>query len=152
MKQCRNNVFETNSSSVHAISISKDGLEPSKLYLDENDKIIVELGSFGCNDELTTQDEKLSYLMTCMYYIYPNIPDKNSRVYLYESIKNVICKYADADDIILTNIDGAYIDHQSAPYDTSDLIINIYDEDSIIDFIFNKYITVKMYRDERRVI
>ena len=40
-----------------------------------------------------------------------------------------------------------YIDHQSAPYDTGDLIINIYDEDSIINFIFNKYVTVKMYRD-----
>lgn len=140
-------MFETNSSSVHAISISKDGLEPSKLYVDGNDKITVELGSFGCNSELITQDEKLSYLMTCMYYIYPNIPDKNSRVYPYEDIKNVICKYAKADDIILTNIDDAYIDHQSAPYDMGDLIINIYDEDSIINFIFNKYVTVKMCRD-----
>lgn len=147
MKQIRDNVFETNSSSVHAISISKDGLEPSKLYVDKNDKITVELGSFGCNGELTTQNEKLSYLMTCMYYIYPDIPDKNSRVYPYEGIKNVICKYANADDIILTNINDAYIDHQSVPYDTGDLIINIYDEDSIINFIFNKYITVKMYKD-----
>lgn len=147
MRQCRGNVFETNSSSVHAISISKDGLEPSKLYVDENDKITVELGSFGCDGELTTQDEKLSYLMTCMYYIYPDIPDKNSRVYPYEQVKKVICEYANIDDIILTNIDDAYIDHQSAPDDTGDLIINIYDEDSIINFIFNKYITIKMYRD-----
>lgn len=147
MKQCRNNVFETNSSSVHAISINKDGLEPSKLYVNKNDEIVVELGSFDCNGELTTQYEKLSYLMTCMYYICPNIPDKNSRVYFYEQVKEVICEYADAEDIILTNIDNAYIDHQSVPYDTDDLIINIYDEESIVDFIFNKYITLKMYRD-----
>ena len=85
--------------------------------------------------------------MTCMYYIYPNIPDRNSHVYHYELVKEVICEYANADDIVLTNIDNAYIDHQSAPYDTGDLIINIYDEDSIINFIFNKYVTVKMYRD-----
>lgn len=147
MKQCRNNVFETNSSSVHAISISKDGLEPSRLKKNKNNKIVVKLGTFDCCGELTTQNEKLSYLMTCMYYIYPDIPDKNSCVYPYEGIKNVICKYANADDIILTNIDDAYIDHQSVPYDTGDLIINIYDEDSIINFIFNKYVTVKMYRD-----
>lgn len=147
MRQCRNNVFETNSSSVHTISISKDGLEPSKLYVNENDEITVKLGLFDCNGELTTQDEKLSYLMTCMHYIYPNISDKNSHVYLYEQVKEVICEYANAEDIMLTNIDNAYIDHQSVPYDTDDLIINIYDEESIIDFIFNKYITVKMYRD-----
>ncbi len=147
MKQCRDNVFETNSSSVHAISISKDGLEPSRLKKNKNNKIVVKLGTFECCEELTAQNSKLSYLMTCMYYIYPDISDKNSRVYPYESIKNVICKYANADDIILTNIDDAYIDHQSVPYDTGDLIINIYDENSIIDFIFNKYITVKMYRD-----
>lgn len=148
MKQCRDNVFETNSSSVHAISISKDGLEPSRLKKNKNNEIVVELGTFECCGELTTQNEKLSYLMTCMYYIYPDdIPDKNSRVYPCENIKDVICKYTNADGIVLTNIDGAYIDHQSAPYDTSDLIINIYDEDSIINFIFNKYITVKMYKD-----
>lgn len=147
MKQCRGNVFETNSSSVHAISISKDGLEPSKLYVDKNDKITVELGSFDCNGELTTQDEKLSYLMTCMYYIYPNISDKNSYVYWYEQVKDIICEYADAEDIVLTNIYDAYIDHQSIPYNIGDLIINIYDEDSIINFIFNKYVTLKMYRD-----
>ena len=147
MKQCRDNVFETNSSSVHAISISKDGLEPSRLKKNKNNEIVVKLGTFEFCGELTAQNSKLSYLMTCMYYIYPDISDKNSRVYPYESIKNVICKYANADDIILTNIDDAYIDHQSAPYDTGDLIINIYDEDSIINFIFNKYVTVKMYRD-----
>lgn len=147
MKQCRNNIFETNSSSVHAISISKDGLEPSRLKKNKNNEIVVELGAFDCRGKLITQNEKLSYLMTCMYYVYPDISDKNSRVYPYEGIKKVICKYAKADDIILTNIDDAYIDHQSAPYDRDDLIINIYDEDSIIDFIFNKYITIKMYRD-----
>lgn len=147
MKQCRNNVFETNSSSVHVISISKNGLEPRKLKKNKNNEIVVKLGTFGCCGELTTQSEKLSYLMTCMYYIYPDIPDKNSRVYPYEWVKKVICKYTKAEGIILTNIDDAYIDHQSAPYDVDDLIINIYDEDSIIDFIFNKYVAVKMYRD-----
>lgn len=147
MKQCRNNVFETNSSSVHAISISKDGLEPSRLKKNKNNEIVVKLGTFECCGELTTQNEKLSYLMTCMYYICPDISDKDSHIYPCENIKDVICKYANADGIVLTNIDDAYIDHQSAPYDTGDLIINIYDENSIIDFIFNKYITVKMYRD-----
>lgn len=127
--------------------LAKTDLNQVDLKKNKNNEIVVKLDTFECCGELTTQNEKLSYLMTCMYYIYPDIPDKNSRVYPYEGIKDIICKYANADDIILTNIDDACINHQSAPYDTGDLIINIYDEDSIIDFIFNKYVTVKMYRD-----
>ena len=41
MKQCRNNVFETNSSSVHTISISKDGLDPRRLKKYKNNDIVV---------------------------------------------------------------------------------------------------------------
>lgn len=147
MKQSRNNVFETNSSSVHAISINKSGLEPSKLTKDKNNNIVVRLGFFSCDGELTTQNEKMSYLMTSMYYVCPDITLENNRNYTYEIVKDTICTYANASDIVLTGVGDAYIDHQSLPRDDSDLIINVYDEETIIDFIFNKYVTVKMYRD-----
>lgn len=38
MKQVRNGVFETNSSSVHAISIDSSGREPSQFQLNEHGK------------------------------------------------------------------------------------------------------------------
>ena len=46
MKQTRKDVFETNSSSVHTLQISKDGLEPSELKLNKDGNIEVEFGEF----------------------------------------------------------------------------------------------------------
>lgn len=147
MKQCRNNVFETNSSSVHTISISKDGLEPSKLYVNENDEIIVELGRFTDYGELITQDEKLSYLMTCIYYIEPSIVKNCDYCSDYTYVKDAICEYTGTEKIVIINVDDAYIDHQSVPDYADDIIIDIYDKDAIINFVFNKYVTLKMSRD-----
>lgn len=147
MKQCRNNVFETNSSSVHTISVSKDGLEPSKLQMNENDEIIVELGRFTDYGKLVTQEEKLSYLITCMYYVEPAIVRGYDYCSGYGYVKDVICEYADAEGIVITNVDDAYIDHQSAPDYADDIIVDIYDKDAIINFVFNKYVTLKMSRD-----
>lgn len=147
MKQCRNNIFETNSSSVHTISISKDGLEPSKLQMNENDEIIVELGRFTDYGKLVTQEEKLSYLITCMYYVEPAIVGNYDYCLWYDCVKDAVCEYADAEDIVITNVDDAYIDHQSVPNFASDIIIDIYDKDSVIDFVFNKYVALKMSRD-----
>ena len=147
MKQCRNNVFETNSSSVHTISISKDGLEPSKLQMNENSEIVVELGRFTDYGKLVTQEEKLSYLITCMYYVEPTIVRDYDYCPWYDCVKDAICEYADAEDIVITNVDDAYIDRQSAPNFASDIIIDIYDKDSVIDFVFNKYVALKISRD-----
>ena len=61
--QIRKSVFETNSSSVHSISIAKYSHT-------ENDKIVLEarLGEFGWEHELYTEPcEKLSYLWTAVY-------------------------------------------------------------------------------------
>lgn len=147
MKQCRNNVFETNSSSVHTISISKDGLEPSKLQTNKNNEIIVKLGFFDCSGELITQEEKLSYLMTCIYYIEPSIVEDCDYCSGYTYVKDAICEYTGAEKIVITNVDDAYIDHQSVPNYADDIIVDIYDKDAIINFVFNKYVTLKMSRD-----
>ena len=70
MKQVRNGVFETNSSSVHAISIDSSGREPSQFRLNEQGKIEISFGSFGRESRTYySQYNKLSYLMTCLYYI-----------------------------------------------------------------------------------
>lgn len=69
MKQLRKNIFETNSSSTHSVTINgKDKYEWDALsgYVDDEDgKIHVELGEFGWGyDEYEDAYMKLSYLLT----------------------------------------------------------------------------------------
>lgn len=143
MQQVRINIFETNSSSVHSLVIDKSGREPSKFKLNQHGKIEVSFGSFGSEYEIyNTQYSKLSYLMTCLYYIAGYDINAIYDNYQFHYIESTICDYTGATGItILEDIDP-YLDHQSIPaYDIS--IINSWDKDEIIDFIFNKYVSLK---------
>lgn len=142
-RKIRNNVFETNSSSVHSITISKEGREPSKLEKDKDGYIKIDFGTFDKDYHIyDTQYDKLSYLITCFYYLSGydicNIYDN----YEYKELEKIICNYADAKGIRIINKEEPYIDHQSQPYNYMDFI-NIYDEDEVIDFVFNKYAALK---------
>ena len=146
MKQIRKGVFETNSSSVHTLSISRDGLEPSNLVLNKDGNIEVEFAEFG-KDEMIydTQYEKLQYLLSFIAYssgLYYG--DASDLAELYErydfrDVCDTICEYAGAKDIIIVGNKEAYIDHQSM----YDCVISLYDEDEIINFVFNKHIALK---------
>lgn len=141
MKQIRRDVFETNSSSVHTLQISKDGLEPSELKLNKDGNIEVELGEFGKNYMIyNTQYEKLQYLISfiaygCYYYdleeLYKN--------YDFMTVRNAVCEYTGANDIIVVGEAEAHIDHQSA----DECVINLWNSDAIINFIFNKYVALE---------
>lgn len=151
----RENIFESNSSSVHTLSISKDGREPSRLKVDKDEYIICELKYyFGKNYEIySEQSEKLAYLVTCCYYLNHYSLEDIHLNYEFKLIERAICKYAGAKGIKVALLEGvneeeAYwnedfgIDHQSQPYDGIE-IIDIYNENSIIDFVFNKYISLQ---------
>lgn len=146
MKQIRNGLFETNSSSVHTLSISKDGLEPSKLKLNKNGNIEVEFAEFG-KDYMVydTQYEKLQYLLSFIAYesgyYYCDVSDLEELYehYNFRTIRDAVCEYAGANDIVIVGEDNAYIDHQSA----DDCVVNLWDEDEIINFVFNKYAALK---------
>ena len=66
MKQIiRHGVFETNSSSTHSLSIQSGNVRPFNLPLDDDGYIIAEFGEFGWGyEELITQEQKFSYLLT----------------------------------------------------------------------------------------
>lgn len=72
MKQIRNNVFETNSSSTHSIAISHKnsyyyGENCLERYLDYDNKIHVEFGEFGWEVEhYSLPYEKLQYIVTML--------------------------------------------------------------------------------------
>lgn len=143
-KQIRISVFETNSSSVHSLVISSDGREPSEFELNKNGEIEVDFGEFGKDEQLYyTQYDKLSYLITCLYYTSrgwdaENIYDS----FEFKSIEKAVCKYTGASGIKILGKQEACIDHQSQPYGCIE-IIDSYDEEAVIDFVFNKYISLR---------
>lgn len=145
-KIIRTNTFETNSSSVHSLSISSEGRESSEFELNEDGMIEISFGEFGKDERLySSQYDKLSYLITCLYYLNGTIDD------IYDSwnfrhIKDAVCKYAGAKGIKILEHPDPYIDHQSVPEGWIE-IIDIYDEDAVINFVFNKYVSLKTDSD-----
>ena len=139
----RKDTFETNSSSVHSLVISSEGREPSNLPVNDDGYIEVEFGQFGKDYHIyTEQKDKLSYLITCTYYLSHSFnPYDIYDSWTFKHINDVICKYTGAKGIKIIGNTEPYLDHQSQPY--SDIeIINFY-EDEIINFVFNKYVSLK---------
>ena len=141
MKQVRKNVFETNSSSVHTLQISKDGLEPSELKLNKDGNIEIEFGEFEKDYRIyNTQYEKLQYLISFIAYNYGYYYDLGDLYenYDFTTVRDAVCEYTGANDIIVVGETQPHIDHQSA----DECVIRLYD-DEIINFIFNKYVVLK---------
>ena len=145
-RNIRRGVWETNSSSVHTISIDKSGLEPSELPI-KNGKIQIDFGSFDKEEKYySSQYDKLSYLITCCYYICGYGLEDIYECWTFRDIERIVCKYAGADGIEILNKAEPYIDHQSRP--ESDIeIINMYHDEEIINFVFNRYISLKTESD-----
>jgi len=138
----RNQVFETNSSSVHTIIFSNDGLEPSNLPVKDG-MIQIDFGKFGKElNYYNSQYDKLSYLITCLYYLSSFGYDDIYNTYLFKEIQNTVCEYAGANGIEIIGDVEPSIDHQSQPYDDIELV-NVYDKEELINFIFNKNILLK---------
>ena len=67
MQTIRKSVFETNSSSVHSLTVKKNDmvLKPYKMDLNYENKLVLEFGEYGWGyDTLTTVFDKLCYLLT----------------------------------------------------------------------------------------
>lgn len=142
MIKIRKNMFETNSSSVHSIVYSKEGLEDSKLYKNPDGYIIASYGVFDKDRRYyDSQNDKLSYLLTQIFYLAGGWNPDIRYDYRFETLEKIVCDYADADGIIIDLSTEPYIDHQSIP--EWDTIINLWDENEVINFIFNKNIMLK---------
>lgn len=144
----RTKTWETNSSSVHSLIIDESGLEPCNIPRNEENELIVDFGKFGKDGEIyTSQSDKLSYLLTCMahsnggwYHGVRAVKDS----WVYHMIEEHICKYADADGIYIPDEVEPEIDHQSMPQYSDDFngVCNPYSYTSVINFVFNKYISL----------
>jgi len=141
-KTIRNGLFETNSSSVHTLVYKDQSLSPSRLPIKDG-KVIAHFGHFGKDFEYyETQEEKLSYLLTCLTYSCGSTWDADPRERLYEDLyyrdlERVVCEYAGANGIEIINDVVPEIDHQSQPEYYGSCELFPYTEENFKNFIFN---------------
>lgn len=143
MLQIRRNVFETNSSSSHSITINNDALVSNEIPIVEDWEIcdgeptmLVELDGFCSWCDHESQMEKLAYLIMQIAYIldleyangwYGSKEDiEVAREKLYESdefkeLEDIICDYAGCKHIRLREDTEGYIDHDSVVEDIHEL-------------------------------
>lgn len=150
-KKIRRFVFETNSSSVHTLQISKDGMSPSELKIRKRDGMIrVPLKYWGRESaEYTSQLDKLSYICTRAWCAnvgaWTNHVDNENKNYVLGMIEDAICDYTGAKGIELYIPKGEEpgFDHQTAPEYSDDMngFCNAWNSDSIQNFVFNKYVS-----------
>lgn len=152
----RRGVWETNSSSVHSLSVSNKGMRKCKLRPREDGYIHVKVRYWGLNLEyFPNQKDKLSYLLTCVAYCcgcgngyedYGQYYDDYRFKYIEEAVRHYYEETtgkADCLGIRVDNLKDAQIDHQSVPECGDIPFVNVWDEKSIQNFIFNSYISLK---------
>jgi hypothetical protein len=107
MIKVRRNVFETNSSSMHSLSISKDKQNQDD-SLGKDETLFIELGEYCWGyDELHTAGEKLNYVLTEIHY---NVINKAA----LDIVKDLVLQKTGCDIEIENYNDGNFwIDHQS---------------------------------------
>lgn len=143
-QQIRHNVFETNSSSTHSISIApgnEELLMDTSLKPDENGNVILQGGEFGWDyDSYYDAQSKASYMA-----IYASCWSGDKKEEFIEKLKRVIIEQTGAKDVLFNfteeydSKDGknwSYIDHQSV--DSEDYHWVFDDEETLRQFIFNR--------------
>lgn len=168
-RQVRRNVFETNSSSTHSISICNGSLDDNYMYVNENDnKIHIEFGEFGWEiDSYTEQNNKLSYLVTMLVETEGrglSTPEELFETEGYKTINEEISNYCKCDGIHIDSKlesrsyrykdnaeyyldhDG-YIDHQSTEDYESVKDFLEQNNTNVIDFVFNTSVVVNTDND-----
>ena len=142
--QIRKNVFETNSSSTHAVSIFRG----SNYIIPE--KIVICPGEFGWECETySCPEDKLSYLYTwilskCNSYEYNEVTEKYDEHYDYDKLKDYQYRLksklleAGVKEVEFEKCNGwsedGYIDHSEDLYN-EDLEAIL--EDYFLDYVFN---------------
>ncbi|WP_373261977.1 hypothetical protein [Hungatella hathewayi] len=158
MIKIRQSVFETNSSSIHSLSLAKDGFEKCNIPI-KRKKIdgkfrrflVVKLSRFGKDYHVyTEQSEKFSYLVTLSYLLDGGYDVENmQQSYAYKRMEEEICKYCKCDGIMVDDmsLDDAEIDHQTiTDYSSiSDFIYNMGVD--YVTFVFNKHAELKTDSD-----
>ena len=158
----RNKVFETNSSSVHTVTIAADDVREKPNFLGETCKL--DFREFGWDGDCSTWRSKLAYLAQLVFECIPWEEKKNNNASMcddkislgnalnmlesnqeYRHLKDIVCNWINADDLTWSGC--GYIDHQSyEDYKNLDDWLKDHgldSDDKILDFIFgDSYIEI----------
>lgn len=168
-RQIRRNVFETNSSSMHSLTIKKGKTNSSNLYIGNDNKVEIDFGEFGweiCN--YSNQYSKLQYILTmcaCTEGHSCITPEEFYETDGFKSISNAIASHCNCDGIRIKDgclrtkhenyysnedyldFDG-YIDHQSCEdYSSVADFLEQNNISSVEEFVFNDGIIVHTDND-----
>lgn len=169
-RQIRRGVFETNSSSVHSITIIKDTIDSNKMAINDDGLIEVDAGEFGWGVERhRDQYTKLSYLVMMaletegsecetveQFYETEGFQKINSEIASYCACKGVTVpglkiekhSYKDSknEDRFYIDHDG-YIDHQSCEdYGSLQEFLDS-NNVGVIEFVFNSSLILEISND-----
>lgn len=165
--QIRNKVWETNSSAVNSLCWSPKGAERNHLTVHEDGYVHVILDRFYDTDyhQFFTQKEKLKYIVTWIYHYYNfNVKEKDEW-YLWNLFILEFCKYVNThpskrnNNIECQGISVSlklgedsydYLNHQlidSYIHDGGNCVVNLWNPEECVSFIFNKYIGVETNSD-----
>jgi hypothetical protein len=132
----RSNVFETNSSSVHSIVYKNQTLDPSELPINpKTGNIIGHFDEFGCTFDYDSQDMKLAYLLTYIYYLEGMNEERVKESWCFRELEEALQEYCGCSGLEIADYGEPYIDHQSVPDYVDEFIP--FNKDSILNFIFN---------------
>jgi hypothetical protein len=168
-RQIRKSVLETNSSSMHSLTIKNGKLEESHLYVSNYDnKVETGFGEYGWEIEnYADQNNKLRYILTmcaCTEGRDLVSPEEFYETEGFKSISQAVANYCNCDGIKIKansmttehldycdkdylNFDG-YIDHQSCEdYESVADFLSQHGISSVEDFIFNNGIIVHTDND-----
>ena len=160
MKQIRNSVFETNSSSTHSVSIRHMESGIGIIDVESDNKVHITFGEFGWEvDSYNDARTKLSYLVTMVaefehldiWCSSPWDEDTLNDVLMdsedFRTLNAIVAERCDCDGIWVDSSEG-YIDHQSCEdYNCIQDFIDDWGIDSVEDFIFCTNITLHTDND-----
>lgn len=161
-RQVRLHIYETASSSIHSLAISSKHIYKSKLKIADDGYVHVSLTEYYGKDkkDYKGQREKLTYIVTWMYIYYGCSLEGYYGCDPYGLLKGSLwrdfnktfadyvgngCKGIWIDKTMFDGDEMAsdYLDHQSVPwgaYDDDKCVVNLYDTEQLINFIFNPYL------------
>ena len=162
IRKIRKNVFETNSSSCHSVSISqnKTGLSASNYYQTSPDGFLhTTMGEFGWGyDEFYDFGNKLKYALTMVEEtevgrFENSVPQKFYDSVGFHQIEDAVKKKIGCNGILIEPLKGywtyGYIDHQSCEdYDSLQDFLDDYGV-TIEDFLFNEDVVLIIDNDNR---
>lgn len=128
-EQTRKGVFETNSSSVHTITISKKGYDKSIIP----EVLVFTFGEFGWEvDKLSSVYEKASYLYTSLN----NVEDRDEKIeFIKNTLKSVGCTAAFAEKKETHSyFENGYIDHAEDLGEFIDVVFE--NENALLNYLF----------------